>query len=199
MPQDSTSLPAPDTTGGLPLAQALLQRRSMRSFSAGSLSLTQVAQLLWAAQGITSRDGLRSAPSAGALYPLEIDLAVGAVEGLHDGVHHYASLPHRLMWTHKEDVRAALAAAAFKQSWVWDAAVVLVISAVFARTTAKYGRRGERYVHMEAGHAAENVLLQATALGLRSVIVGAFDDDAVHQVLQLPADCMPLCLLPIGH
>lgn len=194
-----TQLPPPATRGGMTLAQALLQRRSVRAYRADELSLAQVGQLLWAAQGITSEDGLRTAPSAGALYPLEIHLVAGTVEGLSAGVYHYAPAPHRLERVQAADVRAALASAAMNQSWVRDAAAVLACSAVYERTIGKYGQRAPRYVHMEAGHAAQNVLLQATALGLHSVIVGAFDDHAVQDSLGLPADCAPLCLIPVGH
>lgn len=193
-----TQLSPPATRGGMTLTQALLQRRSVRAYRADELSLAQVGQLLWAAQGITSEDGLRTAPSTGALYPLEIHLVAGTVEGLSAGVYHYAPALHRLERMQAADVRAALASAAMNQSWVRDAAAVLACSAVYERTIGKYGQRAPRYVHMEAGHAAQNVLLQATALGLHSVIVGAFDDHAVQDALGLPADFAPLCLIPIG-
>lgn len=199
MAATTTQLPPPATRGGMTLAQTLLQRRSVRAYRTDELSLAQVGQLLWAAQGITSEDGLRTAPSAGALYPLEIHLVAGTVKGLPAGVYHYAPTPHRLERVQAADVRAALASAAMNQSWVRDAAAVLACSAVYERTLGKYGQRAPRYVHMEAGHAAQNVLLQATALGLHSVIVGAFDDHAVQDVLGLPADCAPLCLIPVGH
>ena len=199
MAATTTQLPPPAMSGGMTLAQALLQRRSVRAYRTDELSLAQAGQLLWAAQGITSEDGLRTAPSAGALYPLEIHLVAGTVEGLPAGVYHYAPAPHRLERLQTADVRAALASAAMNQSWVRDAAAVLACSAVYERTLGKYGQRAPRYVHLEAGHAAQNVLLQAAALGLHSVIVGAFDDPAVQDALGLPVDCAPLCLIPIGH
>jgi len=199
MTQDSIHLPAPVTAGGISLAQALRQRRSVRTFGPGQLSLAQLGQLLWAAQGITSSDDLRSAPSAGALFPLEMQLAIGAVEGLMPGVYRYLPHQHRLAQTQAGDVRDTLAAAARHQTWVLEAAVVLACGAIYARTTAKYGDRGIRYVHIEVGHVAQNVLLQATALGLNSVMVGAFDDTAVHQALGFPAGCTVLCLIPIGR
>lgn len=191
-------LPAPLTDSGMPLTQAVSQRRSVRAYGPGDLSLAQVSQLLWAAQGITSQDGLRSAPSAGALFPLEIHLAIGAVKDVNSGIYHYHPAQHCLQRIHAADVRAALSAAAFNQSWLRDAAAVLALSAVYDLTIDKYGQRGVRYVHMEVGHVAQNVLLQATALGLHSVIVGAFDDSEVQQTLTLPADCAPLCLIPLG-
>lgn len=198
MAKDTLQLPEPVTTGGMPLAEALLRRRSVRAYGPGALGLGQLSQLLWAAQGVTSEDGLRCAPSAGALYPLEIHVAVGAVEGVDRGLYRYAPAEHELVRILAADVRAALAAAAFDQPWVRGAAVVLACSAVAHRTTGKYGERGLRYVQMEAGHVAQNVLLQATALGLHSVVVGAFDDTDVHQTLTSPHDAAALCLLPIG-
>jgi len=199
MTDENVHLPTPLTVGGMSLTQALLQRRSIRAYSLNTLSLAQVSQLLWAAQGITAADGLRTAPSAGALYPLEIHLAVGKVENLDNGVYRYEPHRHRLIRLHMGDVCAALAVAALNQSWFRDAAAILVCSAIYDRTTDKYGHRGVRYVHMEAGHVAQNVLLQATALELHSAIVGAFDDQAIHETLATPADCAPLYLIPIGH
>lgn len=199
MSQPSIHLPAPAIADGMPLAQALAQRRSVRNFGAGGLTLAQAGQLLWAAQGTTSRDGLRTAPSAGALYPLEIHLVAGAVAALDGGIYHYEPRHHVLTPVRGGDARAALAAAALDQPWVRNAAVVLACSGVYARTGVKYGRRGERYVHLEAGHAAQNVFLQATGLGLHTVVVGAFDDDAVRAALHLPADRAPLWLMPVGR
>lgn len=199
MAREITQLSTPLTVGGMSLTQALLQRRSVRAYGSGSLSLAHLGQLLWAAQGITSDDGLRAAPSAGALYPLEIHIVAGDVEGLVSGVYSYDPHQHRLLAIHGGDLRAALGVAALNQTWFRDAAVLLVCSAIYDRTTFKYGHRGVRYVHMEAGHVAQNVLLQATALELHSAIVGAFDDQAVHETLATPADCAPLYLIPIGH
>ena len=200
MVHEITHLSTPLTVGGMSLTQALLQRRSVRAYRRfGSLSLAHLGQLLWAAQGVTSDDGLRTAPSAGALYPLEIHIVAGVVEELVSGVYHYEPHQHRLIRLHTGDVRAALAVAALNQSWIQDAAAILVCSAIYDRTTDKYGHRGVRYVHMEAGHVAQNVLLQATAFELHSAIVGAFDDQAVHETLTTPADCAPLYLIPIGH
>ena len=199
MTSGSIHLPTPSVLGGMSLTQTLVQRRSTRAYSLGALSLAQLGQLLWAAQGITSDDGLRTAPSAGALYPLELHIAIGTVEALDSGVYHYVPPQHSLLQIHTTDIRTDLAAAAMNQAWVQDAAIVVTCSAVYDRTTDKYSHRGVRYVHMEVGHVAQNVLLQATALGLHCVIVGAFDDDTVHRTLTTPPDCAPLCLIPIGH
>lgn len=192
-------LPAPSLSGGLPLERLLRQRRSVRSFAPAPLSLPEVAQLLWAAQGITAAQGLRTAPSAGALYPLELYLAAGNVAGLAAGVYRYAPHAHRLVPVRGEDVRRALAAAALHQDWMAGAPAIVVLAAVPARTRAKYGGRAMRYVWIEAGHAAENALLQAEDLGLGAVAVGAFDDERVARVLDLPAGTMPLLLLPVGR
>ena len=190
---ETVNLPPPDTLGGPPLALALGQRRSVRAFSARELAWSEIGQLLWAAQGITDEaSGLRAAPSAGALYPLEIDVATRG------GVFRYRPMRHALERRVARDVRAGLADAALEQTFIAAAPCVFSIAAVAARTTRKYGARGARYVHMEAGHAAQNLLLQAQALGLAGVPVGAFDDEAVARVLSSARDEEPLYLLPVG-
>lgn len=195
---ENISLPMPVKTGELPLEQLLQQRRSVRKYQKQSLNLFNVGQLLWAAQGITNAKGFRTAPSAGALYPLELYLVVGNVEGLDPGVYHYDNKKHQLTKISKVDQRKQLARASFFQGWVEDAAVVVTFAAVYERTTIKYGRRGRRYVQIEVGHAAQNLFLQAEALGLGTVVVGAFDDENVATVLQLPPDVRPLILMPVG-
>lgn len=192
-------LPTPDVVGERALEGLLSQRRSVREFTDRLLSLVEVGQLAWAAQGVTHRDGLRTAPSAGALYPLELYVVAGAVEGLEPGVYRYRPEGHYLEATAGGDRRAALARAALDQSWVADAAAIFVFTAVYQRTARKYGERAVRYVHMEVGHAAQNLFLQAEAFGLGSVVVGAFDDARVAKVLDLPEDRMPLSLMPVGH
>jgi SagB-type dehydrogenase family enzyme len=180
--------------------EALGSRRSLRSFAGAPLTLLEVSQLLWAAQGITSADGGRTAPSAGALYPLELYLVAGDVTALPRGTYHYRPRQHDLVCVDSgEDRRSALAAAALGQRWVAAGAAVLVISAVYERTTTKYGERGDRYVHMEVGHVAQNVYLQAAALRIGTVFVGAFRDNAVSQALGLPATARPLGLMPLGR
>jgi SagB-type dehydrogenase family enzyme len=192
-------LPAPRARGERPLEETLRARRSVREYRAEALTLAQVAQLLWAAQGITHRDGRRTAPSAGALYPLELYLVAGHVQGLVAGVYRYVPPTHELERVSEGDARAALCRAALGQEWVAQAPVVVVVAAVERRTTRKYGARGRQYVHLEAGHAAQNTLLQATALGLGAVMVGAFDDEAVRRVLALPAEETTLYIMPIGR
>jgi SagB-type dehydrogenase family enzyme len=184
--------------GAVALEKALFLRRSVREFRAAPLDLADVGQLLWAAQGST-RDARRTAPSAGALYPLETYLVASHVEGVPAGVYRYQSDAHRLTRLAAGNRAAALALAALGQDWLAEAAAIVVLAAVEQRTTAKYGRRGVRYVWMEAGHAAQNVLLQAAALGIGATPVGAFDDAQVHEVLGLSAAEQPLYLFPLGR
>lgn len=191
-------LPEPRTRGRRSLEQALTQRRSNRELTERGLSRATLGQLLWAAQGITQEeDGFRTAPSAGATYPLEL-YAVTA-----DGVFHYAPREHALRPAGPregdDDVRRALQRSALGQDAVGEAPVVLIIAAVYSRTERRYGRRAERYVHMEAGHAAQNVLLQATVLELGAVPIGAFEDEAVRRAVDLPRGHRPLYLLLVGH
>jgi SagB-type dehydrogenase family enzyme len=187
-------LPEPSTDSDVSLEQALLRRRSVRDYTDELLSAEQLGQLLWAAQGITDPSGKRTAPSAGALGPLEIYVVTG------DGVAQYLPDGHRLEQRASGDRRKALASAAADQSQVAGAPLTLVITGILARTAWKYGGdRAWRYVNLEAGHAAQNVLLQAAAAGLAGVPVGAFDDNAVMDLLGLPADHRPLYLLPLGR
>lgn len=193
-------LPAPSRTGPLSLEQTLAKRRSVREYSAAELTVAQLGQLLWAAQGISRPvEGRRTAPSAGALYPLEVRAVVARVAGLAPGVYHYVPAGHMLRLEAGGAAAARLSAAALSQTAVRDAPLTLAVTAVMSRTTAKYGERGRRYVYMEAGHAAQNVCLQAVALGLGAVTIGAFDDGAVSRVLELPEGEEPLYLLPVGE
>ncbi len=196
---ETVVLPARRTDRPFPLEKALNGRRSMREFSAAGLSLSDLAQLLWAAQGSTAGGTHRTAPSAGALYPLEAYVAAVRVEHLAPGVYRYDSSAHRLLRIASEDRSAELARAAYGQAWLREAPAILVLAGVESRTTAKYGQRGVRYVHMEAGHAAQNALLTAVALGLGATVVGAFDDARVHTLLGLGAEERPLYLVPVGR
>jgi len=191
-------LPAPRTDGTTSLEKALQERRSIRDFSRQALSVAEVSQLLWAAQGITGSGGRRTAPSAGALYPLELYLVADNVEALTGGVYRYRPDAHELIRAVEGDKRMAFSQAAFGQTAVRDAAAVLLIAAVYGRTTAKYGERGVRYVHIEIGHVAQNVCLQAVALKLGAVVMGAFDDSQVKKITNLAATEEPLYLIAIG-
>ena len=194
-------LPPPALKGSVSLEEALKNRRTVRSFAARSLDLPQVSQLLWATQGITDPRGLRTAPSAGATYPLEIYLVVGdrGVTGLAPGLYRYRPGDHALELTLKEDLRAQVARACLSQSWMVGAPVLVVFTAEFRRCTARYGERGVMYTHMEVGHAGENLFLQAEALGLSAGIVGAFTDQALSQTLRLPREHEPLLVMPVGY
>lgn len=186
-------LPERRLTDGTTVAEALEKRRSVRSFRKQPLDLRTVGQLLWAAQGIVTGSGLRTAPSAGALYPLEV-YAV-----LPEGVYHYEPKKHRMTMTAEGDRRADLRRVSLDQASITQAPLVIVLASVDERITKEYGAtRGERYIHNEIGHAAQNVHLQATALGLGSVPMGAFHDARVQKVLDLPREERPLYLIPVG-
>ncbi len=186
-------LPEPNKDGVKSLEQAIAARRSRRRFLPKPLTLEQIGQLAWAAQGRDSRSGYRTAPSAGATYPLELFVVTK------DGVFKYLSAEHALEGLIEGDIRSELASAAWGQEFIEAAPVTLVFAAEFSRTTDHYGQRGVRYVYMEAGHAAQNVHLQAEALGLGSVAVGAFDDASVAKVLSLPNSLEPIYMVVAGY
>ncbi|MEN8007811.1 MAG: SagB/ThcOx family dehydrogenase [Candidatus Krumholzibacteriota bacterium] len=192
-------LPDPNRQGELSVEEGLQKRRSVREYAPGPLKLEDVAQILWAAQGFNDPEGYRTAPSAGALYPLEVYLVVGEVSDLPAGVYHYRPRQHDLVLVKSGDMRGPLFSASIRQEYVRDAPAVLAIAGVFERTARKYGQRARRYVHMEVGHAAQNVYLQAVAIGLGTVMVGAFDDGDVQKLLGLPQDHEPLALMPLGR
>ena len=191
-------LPGPRMSSDMSVEQALKTRRSIRKFQPQPLTLEEVSQLLWAAQGVTTYRS-RTTPSAGGLYPLEVFLVVGNVEGLVAGVYRYVPKNHAVKQILVGDVRKSLSSAAYWQKWVGSGAIALVFAGVYDRTTKKYGNRGHRYVHMEAGHAAQNVYLQAQALGLGTVVVGAFMDSSVNSVLHMNDDEQPLSIMPVGR
>ncbi len=187
-------LPEPKIKGNVSVEETLNKRRSVREFKKDNLSLEQLSQLLWAAQGITEkRRGFRTAPSAGALYPMEVYLLTP------DGFYHYIPASHSLVIIDQKDLRHSLSEAALSQDSVAQAGADFVICAVYNRITVRYGERGIRYTHIEAGHIAQNIHLQAIALGLGSVPIGAFDDGAVKELLDLPEDCEPLYITPVGY
>ncbi len=207
-------LPEPATDGGMPLGQTLSARRSVRAYDGKAIPLANVSQLLWAAQGVTEpmpnppatwnpkwgqwRGGRRTAPSAGALYPLEVYVLATAVDGLERGLYRYIPGEHALVRTGAVEPKD-LAKAALGQDDIAQASLVVIIAGVYERTAAKYGERAPRYVHIEVGAAAENLMLQASGLGLSTVIIGAFVDEAVQKTLALPADQAPLAIIPVGH
>jgi len=191
-------LPEPEYTGTIPVEQAVLARRSVRHYKNELLDISALSQLLWAAQGITHPRGWRTAPSAGACYPLELYAAAGNINGLSPGIYKYVPSRHELRFVIEGDIRAALSTAALDQRFILEAPAVIAVSAVYARTTRVYGERGIRYVHMDTGHVCQNVHLQAVSLGLGTVVVGAFRDNDVKRILRLPDDEFPLALMPVG-
>jgi SagB-type dehydrogenase family enzyme len=195
---DSIKLPEPSYDSKVSVEKVLFERRSIRNYSDEAVALADVSQLLWAAQGMTDPGGYRTAPSAGALYPLEIYLIAGKVTNLPAGIYRYKARGHELVKVLDGDKRSELANAALGQSAVKQAPATLGVIAIYSRTTQKYGDRGIRYVHMEAGHAAENACLQAVSLGLGTVVIGAFYDDDVKKVMQLGGSEEPLYLIPFG-
>jgi len=188
-------LPDPDVEGKVPLERAIARRRSVRSYDPETdLSLEEIGQILWAAQGVTDpRYGFRAVPSAGATFPLETFCA------LPEGLFQYLPHEHSLRKVLDKDIRRELAAAALGQWFIADAPMTLIFCAIPERTTGRYGSRGVRYIHFEVGHAAQNVHLQAVALGFGSVAVGAFDDAEVARVMNLPPDLKPLYMVPVGR
>ena len=192
-------LPEPVYDSDISLEETLLNRRSVREYSDQPVTLAEVSQLLWAAQGVTDQSGSRTAPSAGALYPLEVYIVMGNVQDMAAGVYWYDPAVHQLSKTVDGDVRSILADAALGQTCVDEAAIDLVFTAIYQRTTGTYGDRGVRYIHMEAGHAAQNVCLQAVALDLGAVVIGAFYEDEVSEVLNLPSEEHPLYIIPVGR
>ncbi len=193
MKTDLKSLPKPALIGTISVEEAIARRRSVRGYSKGKIATKQLSQLLWAAQGITSTAGFRTAPSAGALYPLEIYVAD------ENGLFKYKPQGHRLLLVTQEDVRKGLADASWGQSFIAEAPVSIIICAVYERVTSKYGNRGVKYTEIEVGHAAQNVHLQAVALGLDSIPVGAFTDEDVSRVLNLPIKEVPVYIIPVGY
>lgn len=188
------TLPNPLKDSEMSLEAALQRRRTVREFSEEPLAKEVVSQLLWSAQGLTHDGHRRTAPSAGATYPLELYLVSG------DGIYHHDPSDHTLLLTIEGDRRRGLYDASLEQEFILEAPATLVFTAVFARTEQRYGStRSPRYIHMEVGHAAQNVLLQAAALDLGAVPVGAFEDERVSHILDLPVDRVPLYMISIGH
>ncbi|HOK56296.1 MAG TPA: SagB/ThcOx family dehydrogenase [bacterium] len=193
---EKIKLPSPDFEGKISVEESLKSRRSVRSYKDTPLSLKELSQILWATDGKTADWGGRTAPSAGATYPLEIYVVVGNVEGLSPGLYHYEIDSHSLTLVKEGDLRTELSRAALNQTSIKLAPITIVISGIFERTTNRYGKRGERYVYMEVGHCGQNIHLQAESLGLGTVMIGAFEDEKVKKVLGIKEDVFYLC--PVG-
>jgi SagB-type dehydrogenase family enzyme len=196
---EKVQLPEPKYDGKVSVERALRERRTVRSYKDEPLTLGEISQLLWAAQGITEEDkGLRTAPSAGALYPLEVYLVVGNVEGVGRGAYKYSPHEHQLTRTKNGDVRAEFGAA-LGQSGAGQAGAVIVFFGVYERATVKFGEIGIRYVHMEVGHAAQNVYLQAAALKLGTGVIGGFPEKLIKKILNVPEEEQLLYIMPVGR
>ena len=192
----------PETDGTVSVERAIKQRRTIRSFTPETLNLNQLSQLLWSAQGITESSGFkRAAPSAGALYPMDVYAVVGrsSVAQIEAGVYRYEPNGHRLSLVKEKDVRESVAKASLSQMWMAPAPLNIVITAEYSRITAKYKERGIRYAMIEAGHIAQNLFLQAEALGLKAAIVGAFHDNELIEILKIPRSNEPLLIMTIGY
>jgi len=186
-------LPKPVVGGSVSVSDALAMRRSCREFQPKNLSRDQVAQLCWAAQGITDdHKGLRTSPSAGAWYPITVFVADA------DGVFEYRPQEHALSPVLESDARSGLQNAAAGQSCLGEAPLCLVIAVDIQRMVSKYHADAERYCLIEVGHVAQNVLVQATAMGLAGAPIGAFDRDEAFSALRLARYLQPVYLLPIG-
>jgi SagB-type dehydrogenase family enzyme len=194
--EESFKLPEPKLSSKTSVEEALSKRRSVRDYEEDSLSIEEISQLLWSAQGITVKWGGRTAPSAGALYPLEIYVAVGEVKGLKPGLYHYDPEKHIITKKADGDLRQKLTEASLYQDEITKAPATFVITAVYERTMKKYKERGIQYVHMEVGAVAENIYLQAETLNLGTVFMGAFEDEKVKKVLGIKEE--PLAIMPVG-
>jgi SagB-type dehydrogenase family enzyme len=190
-------LPKPRLKSSVSVEQSINQRRSVRLYKDEELTLEEVSQLLWSAQGKTSDWGGRAVPSAGATYPLTIYLVVGIVKGLDPGVYRYKGDIHELEKLSHKDIRSEVASAAWRQEFIARAPINIIIAAEYKRTTDKYGKRGARYVDNEVGHCGQNIHLQAEALGLGTVVIGAFQDSLLIHALGIKEE--PLYIMPVGH
>ncbi|MDY7018580.1 MAG: SagB/ThcOx family dehydrogenase [Chloroflexota bacterium] len=206
-------LPSPQLKGKTSLEEVIARRRSVRRYKPEPLTLLQVSQILWSSQGITEAGKLRATPSAGASYPLEVFILIGKQaitassseakqslykEDLSAGIYHYEVDTHSLRLHLQGDFRLDLARAALDQGFIASAPVDIVICTLYSRTCYTYGKRGERYIYIEVGHVGENIHLQAVALGLATVEVGAFNDEEVRKILAVEEAVKPLYIMPIG-
>ena len=197
--EDIIQLPNPKLQSETSVEEALNKRRSIRNYTKQPLSLEEVSQILWAAQGITEKNyGLRTSPSAGALYPLEVYLVTANVKDISEGIYKYNPLNHSIKKIDDGDKRVEISNASLKQDAIEECSALVIITAIYERTSVKYGDRAERYVHMEVGHAGQNIYLQAVSLGIGTVMMGAFHDDALKKTLNLPANEFPLAIYTLG-
>ncbi len=193
-------LPPPIFKSSISIEEALLRRRSIRFYKDNPLTLNEVSQILWASQGISDETyKFRTCPSAGAIYPLKLYLSVINVENLEPGIYKYVPETHELIYLSKGAKRDALFEACLNQEWIKRAPLVLIICATFYKIKARYGERGIRYVFVETGHCSQNIYLQCASLNLGTVAVGAFDDEEIKRILDLPKDEFPTYLMSVGR
>jgi len=193
----SITLPEPEKDSSVSIELALNLRKSVREYTGESLTLQEISQIMWAAQG-ENEQGSRTAPSAGALYPIEVYLVLSSVDGLVSGIYKYQPDSHSLVLIKEGEYGQKLSEASLSQESIAKAPAVIVLAGVAERLTVKYGERGERFMYVEVGHVAQNILLQGVSMELGAVTIGAFNDDAVHQLLLMEASEQPLYVLPIG-
>ncbi len=194
--KEMIKLPPVKTTGKISVEEAISQRRSKRNFNREPLSQEELSQILWAAQGISDKRGFRTAPSAGATFPLTLYVVIGEVSGVPAGIYRYHPQGHFLEIISPGDVRSELASSALGQNMIAVAPVDIIITAKYSRTTRRYGERGVRYVHIETGHSGQNIYLECESLGLGTCAVGAFDDRGVKELLNIAEE--PLYIMPVG-
>lgn len=192
-------LPDPILEGSVSIEEALLKRRSTRHYGEGPLTVKEISQLLWAAQGVTNERGYRTAPSAGATFPLETYIVIGEVEHLEPGFYHYDPHEHTIKKVFDKDVRSELSVASHNQPMLKTAPVTIVLSAIYERTSSRYGDRAVRYVHNEIGHASQNIHLQAVSLDLGTVVIGAYIDAQVDEILNIKEGETVLYMMPVGR
>ncbi len=203
--ENSIELPSVETDGNVSVEKAIFNRESVRNFSDDSLSIEELSQIVWAGAGFRDVDAVseatRTYPSAGGIYPVNLYIVVRNVDGLNSGVYEFIPSGHKLQLLKEGDFSDQLSSAALRQGFIADAAVNLVYAADYDAVRSRYGERGaERYIYMDIGHAAENVYLQAEAMGLGTVAVGAFDDDGVGNVLgNENIKGVPVYILPVGR
>ena len=192
-------LPLPDEKGTMSVAESLRKRKSVRNYNNTPLSLAELSQLLWAGQGLTNSAGHRTSPSAGGLYPMELFALISLVDDIECGTYRYDPVNHTINLHISGDSRQELADAALQQECLMKCPASIIIAADIARLAWKYSERAERYVFMEAGHVSQNIYLQAAAMNIGTVAVGAFFDDRVRAVLKLPQNLQPLYIMPVGR
>jgi SagB-type dehydrogenase family enzyme len=196
---DVIKLPTPSFSSSTSVEEALRKRRSTRDYTDKPLTIADISQILWAAQGITEENyGLRTVPSAGALYPLELYISSSNVKDLPPGLYKYKPQNHTIKKISGGYKRIDISNAALGQDAIENSSAMVIITAVFERTAVKYGKRAERYVNIEVGHVGQNIYLQSVSLGLGTVMIGAFKDDALKKVLALPKNENPLAIMPLG-